>query len=41
MDVAVVALYILSMVAFGFWGKSKATTQSDFLVAGRRLGPFL
>jgi len=41
MDVAVVIVYILAMVAFGFWGKRKATTQSDFLVAGRRLGPFL
>lgn len=41
MDVAVVAVYIVSMIAFGFWGKRKATTQSDFLVAGRRLGPFL
>jgi SSS family solute:Na+ symporter len=41
MDIAVVAIYILSMIAFGFWGKRKATTQSDFLVAGRRLGPFL
>ena len=29
------------MIAFGFWGKRRATTQSDFLVAGRRLGPML
>src|SRR6478736_3088537 len=38
MDIAVVAIYI---IAFGFWGKRRATTQSDFLVAGRRLGPLL
>src|SRR2546423_1924337 len=29
------------MIAFGFWGKRRATTESDFLVAGRRLGPVL
>ena len=41
MDVAIVALYLIGMIAFGFWGKRRATTQSDFLVAGRRLGPAL
>jgi SSS family solute:Na+ symporter len=41
MDVAVVAVYLAGMIAFGFWGKRRATTQSDFLVAGRRLGPLL
>ena len=32
---------IIAMIAFGFWGRSRSTTQSDFLVAGRRLGPAL
>jgi solute:Na+ symporter, SSS family len=41
MDVAIVALYLIAMIAFGFWGRSRSTTQSDFLVAGRRLGPAL
>ena len=41
MDVAVVLVYLVAMIAFGFWGKRRATTQSDFLVAGRRLGPLL
>ena len=41
MDIAVVVIYLAGMIAFGFWGKRKATTQSDFLVAGRRLGPML
>src|SRR6476661_10804705 len=41
MDIAVVVIYLVGMIAFGFWGKRKATTQSDFLVAGRRLGPML
>ena len=34
MDIAVVAIYLVGMIAFGFWGKRRATTQSDFLVAG-------
>ena len=41
LDTAVVGLYLVAMIAFGFWGKRRATTQSDFLVAGRRLGPLL
>lgn len=41
MDVAIVIVYLVGMIAFGFWGKRKATTESDFLVAGRRLGPAL
>ena len=41
MDIAIVAHLPVGMIAFGFWGKRRATTQSDFLVAGRRLGPML
>ena len=41
MDIAIVVIYLVGMIAFGFWGKRRATTQSDFLVAGRRLGPML
>ncbi len=41
MDKAIVILYIVSMIGFGFVGKAKATTEADFLVAGRRLGPAL
>lgn len=37
----IVALYLLAMLAFGWWGKTKTKNNSDFLVAGRRLGPFL
>jgi solute:Na+ symporter, SSS family len=40
-DVAVVVAYLVAMIAFGFWGKRRARTESDFLVAGRRLGPLL
>jgi solute:Na+ symporter, SSS family len=40
-DVAIVIAYLVAMIAFGFWGKRRARTESDFLVAGRRLGPLL
>ncbi|MFB0835399.1 sodium:solute symporter family protein [Arthrobacter halodurans] len=29
------------MLLFGWWGKSRTKNSSDYLVAGRRLGPFL
>ncbi|WP_226359561.1 sodium:solute symporter [Pseudonocardia sp. ICBG1142] len=41
MDVAVVVLYLAAMIAFGFWGRRRTTDRTDFLVAGRRLGPWL
>ena len=37
----IVALYLAAMLAFGWWGKSRTKNSSDYLVAGRRLGPFL
>ncbi|WP_285244481.1 sodium:solute symporter [Pseudarthrobacter sp. fls2-241-R2A-127] len=40
-NIAIVVVYILAMLAFGWWGKSRTRNNSDFLVAGRRLGPFL
>lgn len=39
LDLLVIALYMLGMIGIGFWAKSRARTQADFLVAGRRLGP--
>ena len=41
MDVLVVLVYLVAMIAFGFWGRRRAQSQADFLVAGRRLGPTL
>ncbi|WP_060722079.1 sodium:solute symporter [Pseudonocardia sp. EC080625-04] len=41
MDIAVVVLYLAAMIAFGFWGRRRTRDRSDFLVAGRRLGPWL
>ena len=40
-NIAIVVVYLLAMLAFGWWGKSRTRNNSDFLVAGRRLGPFL
>jgi len=39
MDIAIIVIYLLAMLSFGFWGKSRTKNSSDFLVAGRRLGP--
>ncbi|HAY43264.1 MAG TPA: sodium:solute symporter [Micrococcaceae bacterium] len=38
---AIVAAYLAAMLLFGWWGKSRTKNSSDYLVAGRRLGPFL
>src|SRR5690606_36597904 len=39
-DLVVIVLYMGAMIGIGFYAKAKARTESDFLVAGRRLGPF-
>ncbi|MFG2493761.1 sodium:solute symporter [Streptomyces caniferus] len=38
-DYAVIMLYLAGMLAMGWWGMRRAKSKSDFLVAGRRLGP--
>jgi len=38
---AIVAFYLVAMLAFGWWGKSRTHSNADYLVAGRRLGPML
>jgi SSS family solute:Na+ symporter len=40
-DIAIIVVYLVSMLAFGFWGKTRTKDSADFLVAGRRLGPAL
>ncbi len=40
-NITIVAVYLVAMLAFGWWGKSRTRNASDYLVAGRRLGPFL
>ncbi|NGN94818.1 sodium:solute symporter [Nocardioides sp. KC13] len=41
MDLTIIVIYLAAMVAFGWWGKTRTSDSSDFLVAGRRLGPVL
>jgi SSS family solute:Na+ symporter len=36
---AIVVAYLAVMLAFGWWGKTRTHSSSDYLVAGRRLGP--
>ncbi|HJE57614.1 MAG TPA: sodium:solute symporter [Nocardiopsis listeri] len=40
-DTAVIAAYLLGMVGLGWWGMRRAKSKSDYLVAGRRLGPLM
>ena len=35
------AAIVVAMLGFGFWGRSRTQNSSDYLVAGRRLGPLL
>ncbi|MEU4498709.1 sodium:solute symporter [Streptomyces sp. NBC_00210] len=38
-DYAVIVVYLAGMLGMGWWGMRRAKTKSEFLVAGRRLGP--
>lgn len=40
-DYIVMIGYLLGIVGVGWWGKRRAASKSDFLVAGRRLGPLM
>ncbi|MEU7717025.1 sodium:solute symporter [Streptomyces tibetensis] len=40
-DYAVIVVYLAGMLAMGWWGMRRARSKSEFLVAGRRLGPAL
>lgn len=39
LNTIIVVVYLAGMLAFGWWGKSRTKNVSDYLVAGRRLGP--
>ena len=39
LNLTIVAVYLVGMLAFGWWGKTRAASSEDYLVAGRRLGP--
>ncbi|MFD9029755.1 sodium:solute symporter [Streptomyces sp. NPDC059567] len=40
-DYTVIVLYLAGMLAMGWWGMRRAKSKSEFLVAGRRLGPWM
>ncbi|MDX3849225.1 sodium:solute symporter [Streptomyces sp. AK02-01A] len=40
-DYAVIVVYLAGMLAVGWWGMRRARSKSEFLVAGRRLGPWM
>ncbi|GAA5015100.1 sodium:solute symporter [Kitasatospora paranensis] len=40
-DYVVMSCYLLGIIGVGWWGKRRARSKSDFLVAGRRLGPLM
>ena len=41
LDFVVLALYFAVMIGAGYWGLRRARSADDYLVAGRRLGPFM
>jgi SSS family solute:Na+ symporter len=41
LDLWVVSAYLVGILVVGLWAQRKATTQEDFLVAGRSVGPLL
>ena len=41
LDYLVIFVYFAAMIAAGYWGMMRATSAEDYLVAGRRLGPFM
>jgi len=40
-DLLIVVAYMIGIVGAGFWARRKATSQEEFLVAGRSVGPWL
>jgi solute:Na+ symporter, SSS family len=41
LDSVVISLYFAVMIGAGYWGLRRARNADDYLVAGRRLGPFM
>lgn len=41
MNVVIIVVYLASMLLFGWWGRRRTQGSSDYLLAGRRLGPLL
>ncbi|WP_261624970.1 sodium:solute symporter [Nesterenkonia marinintestina] len=41
LNVIIIVVYLAAMLLFGWWGRMRTKNSSDYLVAGRRLGPLL
>jgi SSS family solute:Na+ symporter len=41
LDLMVLIAYMVGILGAGYWAKRKVTSQEEFLVAGRRVGPWL
>jgi len=41
LNIVIISIYLVSMLLFGWWGRRRTRGTSDYLVAGRRLGPLL
>jgi solute:Na+ symporter, SSS family len=41
LDYVAIFPYLAVMIGAGYWGLRRARSADDYLVAGRRLGPFM
>jgi SSS family solute:Na+ symporter len=41
LDYLIMLIYFAVMIGAGYWGLTRARSAEDYLVAGRRLGPFM
>ena len=41
LDYLIMLIYFAVMIGAGYWGLTMARSVEDYLVAGRRLGPFM
>ena len=41
LDYVAISPYFAVMIGAGYWGLRRARSADDYLVAGRRLGPFM
>ncbi|HIW99725.1 MAG TPA: sodium:solute symporter [Candidatus Nesterenkonia stercoripullorum] len=41
LNIIIIVIYLVAMLGFGWWGRRRTKNASDYLVAGRRLGPLL
>ena len=41
LDYVIISPYFAVMIGAGYWGLRRARSADEYLVAGRRLGPFM